>query len=58
VHHRSETGTGGRGDVEAHVQLLCELGAEGGLVTQFYNMILTPTVRGNLRVFFEVFGER
>jgi hypothetical protein len=48
---------GARADVEAHVQLLRDLGAEGGLVTQFYNMILTPTVRENLRVFFEVFGE-
>ena len=47
---------GTRGDVEAHVSLLRELGAEGGLVTQFYNMILTPTVRENLRTFFEVFA--
>ena len=48
---------GTRADVESHVRLLRDVGAEGGLVVQFYNMILTPTVKDNLRVFFEVFGE-
>lgn len=48
---------GSREDVLAHVRTLKELAAGGGLVTQFYNMILTPTVKANLAVFFEAFAE-
>jgi len=46
---------GSRDDVLAHVRLLKQLSADGGLVTQFYNMILTPKLKGNLAVFFESF---
>ena len=46
---------GSRDDVLAHVRLLKQLSADGGLVTQFYNMILTPKVKENLAVFFESF---
>ncbi len=50
---------GTRADIEDHVRLLKGPLAEGGgLVTQFYNMIVTPTVKENLRVFFETFYER
>jgi uroporphyrinogen decarboxylase len=48
---------GSREDVLAHVRLLAEeLAPGGGLVVQFYNMILTPKVEENLAVFFEAFS--
>ncbi len=48
--------SGSRADVLDHVRLLKEeLSIGGGLVVQFYNMILTPKVKENLRTFFEVF---
>jgi len=46
---------GSRDDVLAHVRLLKQLAASGGLVTQFYNMILTPKVKANLALFFASF---
>ena len=47
---------GSRGDVLDHVRLLKEeLSAGGGLVVQFYNMILTPKVKENLAFFFDAF---
>jgi uroporphyrinogen decarboxylase len=50
---------GTRADIERHVRLLRGPLAEGGgLVAQFYNMIVTPTVKENLRVFFETFCNR
>jgi len=48
---------GSPADVLEHVRLLKEeLSIGGGLVAQFYNMILTPQVKENLMVFFEAFG--
>jgi len=46
---------GSREDVLAHVRLLKQLAESGGLVTQFYNMLLTPHLKRNLVVFFESF---
>jgi len=47
---------GSRADVLDHLRLLKgQLAAGGGLVAQFYNMILTPKVKENLRAFFESF---
>ncbi len=47
---------GSRADVLDHVRLLRgALAAGGGLVAQFYNMILTPKVKENLATFFEAF---
>jgi len=47
---------GSRADVLGHVRLLRgALAAGGGLVVQFYNMILTPKVKDNLGTFFEAF---
>jgi uroporphyrinogen decarboxylase len=47
---------GSRADVLDHVRLLRgALAAGGGLVAQFYNMILTPKVKENLGTFFEAF---
>jgi uroporphyrinogen decarboxylase len=47
---------GTREDVLAHVRLLKgELSVDGGLVVQFYNMILTPKVKENLAFFFDSF---
>jgi len=52
---------GSRADVLNHVRLLKEqcskegLSAGGGLVVQFYNMILTPKVKENLAFFFDAF---
>jgi uroporphyrinogen decarboxylase len=48
---------GSRAEVLAHVRLLREeLSESGGLVAQFYNMILTPQVKENLAIFFEAFA--
>jgi len=47
---------GSRADVAQHVRLLKErLSPGGGLVVQFYNMILTPKVAENLEAFFALF---
>ena len=47
---------GSREDILAHVHLLRgPLAAGGGLVAQFYNMILTPRVKENLATFFASF---
>jgi uroporphyrinogen decarboxylase len=47
---------GSREDIITHVGLLKgPLAVGGGLVAQFYNMILTPKVKENLATFFETF---
>jgi uroporphyrinogen decarboxylase len=49
--------SGSREEVLGHVRLLKEeLAPGGGLVVQFYNMILTPKVQENLRFFFDAFA--
>jgi hypothetical protein len=54
---QSAYASGSRQDVEAHVRMLKGQAPEGGLVVQFFNMILTPAVAANLRIFFEVFNQ-
>jgi uroporphyrinogen decarboxylase len=46
---------GSRDDVLAHVRLLKQLAADGGLVTGYINIILTPKLTENLAVFFKSF---
>lgn len=53
---QSAYANGSRADILKHVSLLQgQLCAGGGLVTQFYNMILSPKVKENLGTFFGEF---
>jgi uroporphyrinogen decarboxylase len=50
--------TGSAEDVRQHVRSLMEnLAADGGLVVQFTNVVVTPKALENLGVFFDSFGE-